>query len=116
VRRGRKWTDWWGLVWERRIGAWTGLGKKRRWAHPKKGRWAGEGALLTVPDLIKSNFQIAPYLNQPKGGLSKLKKFQIKYGFVGNQIRNNFPYWNFSKYRIEFKLKNMKALGFEIQI
>jgi hypothetical protein len=45
-----------------------------------------------------------------------LEKFQIKYGFVGNEIRNNFPYWNFSKFRIEFELKIKEALGFELSM
>jgi hypothetical protein len=41
-----------------------------------------------------------------KDGLPLLETFQIKYGLVGNYIRNNFPYWNFSKFGIEFELKN----------
>jgi hypothetical protein len=40
-----------------------------------------------------------------KDGLSELKNFQIKYGYEGIKIRNNFPYWNFSKFGIEFELK-----------
>jgi hypothetical protein len=39
-----------------------------------------------------------------KGGLLKLKKNQIKYGYEGFEIRNNFPYWNISILRIEFDL------------
>jgi hypothetical protein len=46
---------------------------------------------------------------------SHTQKFQIKYGFVGNEIRNNFPNWNVSKFRIEFELKIKEAPGFEIQ-
>jgi hypothetical protein len=34
-----------------------------------------------------------------------LKNFQVKYGSVGNYIRNNFAYGNFLKFRIEFELK-----------
>jgi hypothetical protein len=40
-----------------------------------------------------------------KDGLSELKNFQIKYGCEGIKIRNTFPYWNFSKFGIEFELK-----------
>jgi hypothetical protein len=40
-----------------------------------------------------------------------LENFQIKYGFVGNEIRNNVPYWNFSKIGIEFELKSRKLQG-----
>jgi hypothetical protein len=43
------------------------------------------------------------------------QNFQIKYGLVGNEIRNNIPNWNFSKFRIEFELKTQESLGFEIQ-
>jgi hypothetical protein len=47
--------------------------------------------------------------------LTMLKKFQLKYGFVEDEVSNNFPYWNFSKFRIELELKIMEALRFEIQ-
>jgi hypothetical protein len=50
-----------------------------------------------------------------QNNLSLLEKFQIKYGFGGNEIRNNFSYYNFSKFGIEFELKNKDVLGFEIQ-
>jgi hypothetical protein len=40
-----------------------------------------------------------------KDRLSKLKNFQIKYGCEDIKIRNNFPYWNFLKFSIEFELK-----------
>jgi hypothetical protein len=44
-----------------------------------------------------------------------LQKFWIKYWYVGNWIRNNLSYWNFSKFGIEFELKIKEALGLEIQ-
>jgi hypothetical protein len=44
-----------------------------------------------------------------KDGLFELKIFQIKYGCEGIKIRNNFPYWNFSKFGIEFELKFMEG-------
>jgi hypothetical protein len=47
--------------------------------------------------------------------LPVVETFQIKYGFVRNQIRNNFPYWNFSKFGVEFELKFENVVGFEIQ-
>jgi hypothetical protein len=40
-----------------------------------------------------------------------LKKYQIKYGSVGNYIRNNFSYWNFSRFRMKFGLKFTETLG-----
>jgi hypothetical protein len=51
-----------------------------------------------------------------KDGLSELKNFKIKYGCEGIKIRNNFPYWNFSKFGIEFELKfreGFRCLEFE---
>jgi hypothetical protein len=33
------------------------------------------------------------------------KKIQIKSGCEGFEVRNNFPCWNFSRFRIEFELK-----------
>jgi hypothetical protein len=39
-----------------------------------------------------------------------LEKMQIKYGLVENEIRNNSPYWNFSKFEIEFELKKSRTL------
>jgi hypothetical protein len=44
-------------------------------------------------------------VNRPIGGLPKLKQFQIKYGFEGYEIRNNFSYRKVSKFRMEFELK-----------
>jgi hypothetical protein len=61
------------------------------------------------------NFSNGFKLIRSKDGLPMLKKFQIKYVFVENEIRSNFPYWNFSKFWIEFELKIKKALGLEIQ-
>jgi hypothetical protein len=47
--------------------------------------------------------------------LPMLEKIQVKYVIVENEIRNNFPYWNFSKFRIEFELNVKRLVGFEIQ-
>jgi hypothetical protein len=33
------------------------------------------------------------------------QKFQIKYGLKELEIRNNFPYRNFSRFEMEFELK-----------
>jgi hypothetical protein len=66
----------------------------------------------TISDLIK-HFQIWLELIQSKDGPLLLQNFQIKYGFVENEIRNNFLYWNFLKFEIEFELKIKKALGFK---
>jgi hypothetical protein len=50
-----------------------------------------------------------------KDSLPVFGKIQIKYVFVENEIRSNFPYWNFSKLLIEFELKIKGDLGLEIQ-
>jgi hypothetical protein len=52
-------------------------------------------------------------LNRSKGGLPMLKKFKIKHGCEDFERRNNFSYWNSSKFRIEFELKFKGALGIE---
>jgi hypothetical protein len=44
-----------------------------------------------------------------------LQKFQIKYRTEGFEERNNFFYWTFSKFRIEFELKIKDPLGFEFE-
>jgi hypothetical protein len=47
-------------------------------------------------------------LNHPNGGLPKFKTFQIKYGFEGFEITNNFPYWNLSKFGVGCELENQR--------
>jgi hypothetical protein len=37
------------------------------------------------------------------------KKIPVNYGIVG--IRNNFPYWNFSKFEMKFELKIREPFG-----
>jgi hypothetical protein len=49
-----------------------------------------------------------------KGGLTRLKKFQMKYGWKGLEIRNNLPYRNFSIFKIGFELKFRELLWVEI--
>jgi hypothetical protein len=38
-----------------------------------------------------------------KKGLPKLEKFEIKYGWKVVEIRNNFPYRNFSRIEMDFE-------------
>jgi hypothetical protein len=54
-------------------------------------------------------------LIQSKDRLPVLEIFQIKYGIVEHEIRNNFSYWNVSKIGIEFELKINEARVFEIR-
>jgi hypothetical protein len=54
-------------------------------------------------------------LIRSKEVLPEFENFQIKYGFEAFEIRNNFPYWNFSSFRTEFELKIKESLGFEFQ-
>jgi hypothetical protein len=44
-----------------------------------------------------------------KDGVPEFEKFQIKCGCEGNKRRNNFPYWSFSKFDLEFELKTRKG-------
>jgi hypothetical protein len=97
---------------------------RRLRTHTGVGVWSRNGSwgVCYGPGLVKSAFS---ELNQifsnglelilSKDGLLVLENFQIKHGCAGNQIRNNFPYWNFSKFRIEFELKMKEALGFKIK-
>jgi hypothetical protein len=47
-----------------------------------------------------------PNFNQtqfnPKWTFPNSKKFELKYGIEGFELRNNFPYWNFSELEKEF--------------
>jgi hypothetical protein len=47
-------------------------------------------------------------LNRSKGGFPVLENFQIRFGCEYVEIRNNFPYCNFSKFGIELNLKNQE--------
>jgi hypothetical protein len=78
--------------------SWAGL-RKRKMARPKE---------IVQDFYVFKEFSTDSNLKWSKGCLTILKKLQIKYEFVGNYIRNNFPYWNFSKFGIEFELKSMK--------
>jgi hypothetical protein len=79
------------------------------------GAWAsveGRGPIvLGWPKINSNNFELIQifsketWIDSLKNALPVLEKFQIKYIFEGNQIRNNFTYCNFSKFRIEFQLK-----------
>jgi hypothetical protein len=54
--------------------------------------------------LINLEFSTNSNLQWFKTYLPVLQKFQINYGFVETEIRNNFPYWEFSKFGIQFEL------------
>jgi hypothetical protein len=60
---------------------------------------------------IQTNLNLVP----SKDGPTKLKKFQVKYVFEGNEIRNKFPYMNFLKFGVEFEVKFKESLRLEIQ-
>jgi hypothetical protein len=66
--------------------------------------WAGLERNSGIFDLVK-RISKGSDLIRLKDGLSELKIFKIKYGCEGIKIRNNFPYWKFSKFGIEFELK-----------
>jgi hypothetical protein len=74
----------------------------------------GPGALCRVLNWFKPSksiqtrlnlFQIISNLIHSKKGLSKLKKFEIKYGFEGFAVGNNFIYRNFFRFKMDFELK-----------
>jgi hypothetical protein len=53
--------------------------------------------------IYSNNFQMSLNYFDQKVDLPSSKKFQIKYVFEGNQIRNKFPDMNFSKFGLEFE-------------
>jgi hypothetical protein len=52
-----------------------------------------------------NEIRIPPNFGWFKRYLLALKKFEIKYGWKAFKIRINFSYRNFSRFKIEFKLK-----------
>jgi hypothetical protein len=50
--------------------------------------------------------QIDSNLQWFKTYLPLLEKFQLKYVFVENEIRNNVPHWSFSKFGMKFELNS----------
>jgi hypothetical protein len=69
---------------------------------------AGSGPREQCRLRFKTNFKTEHDLIRSKVVFIMIKKFQINYGCEGIKIRNNFPYWNFSKFGIKFKLKIRK--------
>jgi hypothetical protein len=53
---------------------------------------------------ISNGFKFATNFDRSKRCLPVLKNIQIKFGLKEIQIRNNFPYRNFSRFEIEFEL------------
>jgi hypothetical protein len=51
----------------------------------------------------KFNYSNRLNLIQSKTGLPKLQKFKTKYGWQVVEIRNNFPYRNFSRFEMDFR-------------
>jgi hypothetical protein len=100
---------------------WKQVSGRRTWAareslgRPGEGRsWAGLES-NSANFLFKRNFSNWTRFDLIRSWLYVDKKIQIKYGFVGNSIRNNFPYCNFSKFGLEFELKIGKVLGVEFE-
>jgi hypothetical protein len=58
--------------------------------------------------LFKLIFQGDSNLQQSKRYLLELRKIQIKYGREGFEVRNTFPYRNFSRFKRNFELKLKK--------
>jgi hypothetical protein len=109
-----------------------GRGACSRWFPVDRSRGSCGGGLygeetqhvgrLFGPDLMNSTiFKLNRILSKEtsidltKDALPLLKKILIRYDFIENEIRNNFPYWNVLKFGIEFELKFKEAIGFEIQ-
>jgi hypothetical protein len=48
--------------------------------------------------------------------IPELEKFEIKYGCEGFDVSNNFPYWIFSRFRMEFELKFEQGSKIQVQM
>jgi hypothetical protein len=58
--------------------------------------------------ISKSEVQTDSNLIHSKSDFPRLEKFEIKYGYAGLKIRNNFPYLNFSRrHGILFKIQGI---------
>jgi hypothetical protein len=61
-------------------------------------------------NFISCGFKFATNFDQSKWCLPLLEKLEIKYGWKELEIRNNFPYTNFSRFEKEFELKFRELL------
>ncbi len=59
---------------------------------------------------LKLIFQIYSNLIRFKQDLPELRKFEIKYEWKVFNIRNNFPYKEFLRFKMDFELKFREAL------
>jgi hypothetical protein len=59
---------------------------------------------------ISNGFKFAPKFDRSKICLPVLGKLEVKYGWKELEIRNNFPYRNFSRFEKEFELKFRELL------
>jgi hypothetical protein len=70
-----------------------------------------EGALTGGPARFKINsihfkpIQTHSNLLRSKQDLAVLQKFEIKYGWKGLEIRNNFPYRDLLRFELHLELK-----------
>jgi hypothetical protein len=79
-----------------------GPGRQRRGEAVGASLTGGVGSTLR-PIRFSNRIKFAPNFDRSKMCLPVLQKFQIKYGWKGLVIRNNFPYRNFSRFEIEFE-------------
>jgi hypothetical protein len=89
-----------GLTSGTRVRVFAGCRGPHLWSRPK---------INSTNFLYSNRFLTDLNLNRPIGGLIKLKKFHIKYGFEVFEIRENFPYRNFSRFKKDFELKFEEA-------
>jgi hypothetical protein len=64
----------------------------------------------TESNLFQMNSNLPQNLTGKKGAFPCSKKIQIKCVWKGIEIRNNFPYKNFSRFKMEFELKFRELL------
>jgi hypothetical protein len=85
------------------------------WCRAAMGWGSGVGMVLTRGPRAKETIQnwkknqSTPNLNRFKSDLLRFQKFEIKYGEVGFELRNNSTYWNISKFGKELELKSRQV-------
>jgi hypothetical protein len=75
---------------------------------------ARDGANRWTQADLNLKFQFKSKLNLycAKSCLLNLEKIEIKYGSVGFEIGNNFYYWNFFRFKIKLKFKELLWVKF----
>jgi hypothetical protein len=93
--------------WVRGEAAWRA---GRRGADKWGQQHSAPNSVFKLNQVYFKQIQICPNFDRYKRCVTVLKKLEIKYGWKDLEIRNNFPYRNFSRFEKEFELKFRELL------